>query len=887
MCEYFGEFIYIKLRMKAFVFFLLAFSLFSGGIAAQTLNGRIVNKTGEPVPHAAIYIRERTQGIAADDRGEFQTTLPSGNYTLEISSLGFEKQIYPVTVDKDFTTIIVQMEAKAYMLPDVIVTNSKEDPAYAIMRKAIAKAPYYLHYVKSSRSEMYTKESVKVIKIPRLIGNMKVEQTGKRLTDYSNKLYLVEAHREINFSTPNNYDVKAIALSSTAPKEIYDGEQPSMMTTQSIYAPRIHEWVSPLAPDAFTYYKFRFESISQDDKQWVNKIRIIPQKNNPLLASGWIYIAEGTWHVMYADLTGTMFGITQHVKVNYNEVMPSAFLPTSYDINLDINVMGIEVNVKHYSSLRYMNVEIDNSLEAAAGTLLTNQTVQSAVDLKELTSKQQKAQRQLEEIATKENLNNRDAYKMAKLMQDVVEPEVQTQDRKSLEIKEIRNNIHLTIDSMAKHRDSLYWVTVRDLPLREEEIHSYNRAENEPASQSSSANQISVSMRMGGDKWNYLFGRRIDLGKKVRMNYGGLLGILPEYNFVDGFWLGQRLTFESRDWAHGRSLEFSPSAYYTTARRTVNWKAEALYRYAPIRNGELRVAGGDLTADFNGISGNSRIINSLASLLLAENRIKFYHKQFVEVGNRIDLANGLVLHTGLSYEKRNSLSNNTSFNIFGNIPYSNHPDLYYPEPAHTATTASLQLMYTPQHYYRKEGGRKFYVRSAWPTFSVHYRKAVPVFGGDNSASFDFLEAGIRQRISLNLFDNFHYQVNAGLFLSSSQVYFPDYKHFPTAQLPVTAHSLMNCFSLLNDYTHSTDKEWLQVHATYTSFYLLFKHLPFLQNYLFDEAFHLRTLWTSRKEYFEAGYSIGFGDIGRAGVFVGSDRFKRLDVGISVSLPLLK
>ena len=302
-------FTFSALRMKACILFLFVFSLFSGSLDAQMLRGKIVTGNGEAVPYAAIYIRERTQGIAADDRGEFQTTLPQGAYTLEISSMGFEKQLYPVMVDTD-TTIQIQMQAMVYTLPEVVVTNSKEDPAYAIMRKAIAKAPYYLHYVKSFQAEMYTKESVKVIKIPRLVGNMKVEQTGKRLMDYSDKLYLVEAHREIDFSTPNIYNIKEIAISSTAPKEIYGGS-PSLMTTTSIYAPRIHEWVSPLAPDAFTYYRYKFESISEDGELWVNKIRFIPQKKNHLLAEGWIYIVEGTWHVMHADLIGTMFGITQ------------------------------------------------------------------------------------------------------------------------------------------------------------------------------------------------------------------------------------------------------------------------------------------------------------------------------------------------------------------------------------------------------------------------------------------------------------------------------------------------------------------------------------------------------------------------------------------------
>jgi hypothetical protein len=584
-----------------------------------------------------------------------------------------------------------------------------------------------------------------------------------------------------------------------------------------------------------------------------------------------------------------MFGFTQHVKVNYNEVKPSAFLPTSYDVNIDINMMGIEVNAKHYSSLRYESVELDWSMHAVAGVLQSGQVPQPAVLLTNPTAAQQRAQRQLEEIAAKETLSNRDAYKMAGLMQKVVEPETQTPGRDPLEIMESKDNIKIIVDSMAKHRDSLYWVTVRDLPLRDEEIQSYYRAENEPDTEYGGSNQISVSLGLSSGKGDYLFGKRIGLGKKMRMGYGGLLGIMPEYNFVDGFWLGQQLSFESRNWSKGRSLKISPSAYYATARRTVNWNAEALFNYARMRRGELKVAGGDLSADFNGSSGNSRIINSLASLLLAENRIKFYRRQFVEAENHIDLTNGLSLRAGLSYQKRNSLANNTSFSFFGKEPYTNLPKHEYDdlEPAHTATVASLRLAYTPRFHYRITEGRKIYVRSAWPTFSIYYRKAIPVFGGDNAASFDLLEAGINQGINLNLFDNFVYGVNAGMFLSSKQVYFPDYKHFATSQLPLTAQRLDNTFSLLSDYTWSTDRKWLQIHATYTSMYLLVKNLPFLQNYLFNESIHLRTLWTNNREYLELGYSLGLGDIGRAGIFVGSNRLKRPDFGITVSIPLLK
>ncbi|MDR2232030.1 MAG: DUF5686 and carboxypeptidase regulatory-like domain-containing protein, partial [Tannerella sp.] len=764
--------------MKTLLLFLLACCLFSGGLMAQTLKGKVTGENGEPVPHAAIYIREQMQGIAADDRGEFQTTLPQGEYTLEISSLGFDNQLYNVSNVNEVTTINIRMKQKSYALPEVIVTNKKEDPAYGMMRKAIAKAPYYLHQVKSSRFETYTKESVKINKMPALIGNMKIEETGKRIRDYSNKLYVVEVQQEISYLAPNTYDVNTIAYSSTAPKDIYDAESADMeIATENIYAPKINEWISPLAPDALTYYNFKYEDVEQQGNIWVNKIKVTPKKKNPILFSGWIYIADKTWHVMHVDLTGSMFGATQHIKVNYNEVKPLAFLPTSYDLNMDIDVMGIEVNVKHYSSLRYNNLELDGRLDAVAGGLLSGDGAGQAdpgtvkvtgIMPKEPTPKQQKAQRQLEDIVAKEKLNNRDAYKMAKLMQDIAGPKDTVQDRKSLEIREIENNIKTTIDSMAKNRDSKYWSIVRDLPLREEEVQSYERVADEPDIQQNGENRITVSMNPGGSgKAGYLFGREINMRKNVRMKYGGLLGIVPEYNFVDGFWLGQRLTFDFRNIGRSRSLKISPSAYYVTARKTVNWNLETVYGYAPMHNGSLRITGGDMTADYNGALGNSRTINSLASILFAENRMKFYRRQFVEAHNSIDLANGLVLQTDISYEKRHSLSNNVSFSIFGDDPFPNSPfPVFEPEPTHTAAIASIRLLYTPRFYYRISDGRKIYEKSSFPTFGIHYRKAFPVFGGDHAASFDMLEAMIRQRITLNLFDNINYYINAGLFLSS-------------------------------------------------------------------------------------------------------------------------
>ena len=288
----------------------------------------------------------------------------------------------------------------------------------------------------------------------------------------------------------------------------------------------------------------------------------------------------------------------------------------------------------------------------------------------------------------------------------------------------------------------------------------------------------------------------------------------------------------------------------------------------------------------NSETGNSRLINSVASLLFARNYMVFYHKRFVEAENRIDIANGLNITLKARHEERRSAVNNTKFSLFGGEPLPNLPTaLWKPEEDHSSRAFAAEIEYTPAYYYRIESGGKHYLRSSYPTFSARLEKAIAV--GESSSDYSRLEVGIRQNIRLNIFDGFRYMINAGTFLSSDKVYFADYKHFPVSRLPVAARDFSETFNLLSDYTNSTTGPWIQAHATYTSAYLAVKRMPFLQEYLFNEAVHARALFTDERRYIELGYSVGLTSLGRAGVFVGSNKFRYLAVGGSLSIPLFK
>lgn len=828
---------------------------------AQLLTGKITDVSGEAIPNATLYIREAALGITADDNGEFQASLKKGSYTCDFSSLGYERKTLPLTIDKAETHLAVAMEKKVYALKEVIISANREDPAYAIMRKAIGMAPFYLHQIEKYESSIYVKGSVKVEKIPRL---MTFGSNGKKLKNLTNKLFLIESQNEVSFTSPNRYEQKVLAFSSTLPADIDAGQVMSVMTA-NIYDPNAFGRISPLAPGAFSYYKFALEGISMEGEHMINKIRVQPKKNNPKLVSGWLYIIENSWNVQSADLSATELGVTIRFTATYNEVIPSAFLPTAYDIDMKVNAMGVKATGKYYSSVQYKTVELSGTTQAASP----------------------KSQKQLNTLAAKEELSNREAYKMAKLMKETTEPEETKKERESLEINPGNANIKVTVDTLAGTRNSTYWETIRKQPLKKDEIVSYQVRDSLKTKMETLRSKDSLQNRTPA-YWigKLVTGESFPLNKKVQFGYSGLLKACPQYNFVDGFWLGQQFTLRT-SFTESQSLTVSPSLYYTTAGKSINWQIDGSYQYAPMRRGNVSLSGGQTTADYNGESGTLLAINSIASLFFGENPVKFYKKKFIALSNTVELANGLPLTTGISYEKRNALHNRQSYNFFGNTPSSNLPNgQLMPMPDNSAMKVKIRLAYTPQYHYWKHRGKKMYIYSDYPTFSIQYETGIST-GSQESASFNKLEGNISQTIKISEFDRIGYTVNGGKFLSNKRVYFPDFKHFNTNELFITGSSLDNSFCLFDNYIYSTDKQWLQAHLNYTSDYLLFKRLPFLQKYMFNEALHARTLWIPDKSYSEFGYSVGFSNIARIGVFVSLEKGKYDAVGFTISLPVLK
>jgi len=847
-------------------------------LSAQNFRGKVTNEAGEALPYAAIYIRELSSGFVTDDTGFFHTTLPAGSYTCEVSSLGYTKQVVAVQIPPEGLVRDIIMPEQVYQLHEVRITRDNEDPAYSVMRNAIANAPKHRYQVATYTADTYLKGSGKLMDVPGIM--MLSKEFREMVGKYMNRTFLLEEQRKVTYTAPNNWDNEVIAYTNSFPENIMI----SLQTTDiNLYTPEIFGKVSPLSAGAFSFYDFKLDGCYSEGDYLINKVRVIPKKNNPQLVSGHLYIVEELWCLSGLDLGITDTGLNAGITVTCNEVQPSLFLSTSISLKASMSMLGLKAEAAYLSSIKYQKVE-----KAELNQLFTSTAAEISQPsvISKLTPKQEKTIEKIQELTAKEDLSTREAYKLSKLMAKSIQLSDTTRSKYKYERK-LRNYQEKT-DSLATLRDSLYWTKVRSIPLSEEELASYEYKK-----------ELTGDSVQGKKKKGFgnellqilLVGKTYQTkNKKAWITLKDLPSYVPEYNFVDGLWVGATLETGLK-LSETTTMKFIPEAYYTTARKEWIGKGTLTLDYAPRNLGRFWLTGGIASSDFNTETGESRMINSYSSLLFGRNDIRMFERKYLTVGNQVEIINSMLFTSILDWERRNTLDNHVNKSLFGKKAKPNIPgnDGYIPMPENDVLKATVSLSYTPAHYYRMIYGRKIYENSSWPTFSILYQQAFAHGGADKlTPSFKRFEFSMEQTIKFGMFNNLYWYVNGGTLWDKKDVQFADFRHFSATRLPVTERAFNQGFTMLGNYSLSTDSRWAQANVMWSTPYLLIKHLPFLQRKHFDEALHLRTLFVKdRDAYSEVGYSIGLLDMGRVGVFVSFDKLDYRSTGVSVSLPIMK
>ena len=108
--------------MRKLVLLLLGVLFFYGQILAQTrtVTGKIMDKSGSPIPNASIVIKGTKVGTTSNADGEFSISVPAGASALTVSSVGMEEQ--SVTLGNKLLVNVV-LESSDKNLDEVVVVG--------------------------------------------------------------------------------------------------------------------------------------------------------------------------------------------------------------------------------------------------------------------------------------------------------------------------------------------------------------------------------------------------------------------------------------------------------------------------------------------------------------------------------------------------------------------------------------------------------------------------------------------------------------------------------------------------------------------------------------------------------------------------------------------
>lgn len=430
------------------------------------------------------------------------------------------------------------------------------------------------------------------------------------------------------------------------------------------------------------------------------------------------------------------------------------------------------------------------------------------------------------------------------------------------------------INILPDRKDKAYWDINRLQPLVVDTIKQV------PDSIYFSKDNIDLSKLLLGKLilGDYIVG---DGAAPFSLRYNGLKMIFRDYNYVDGFWLGNKFDLKMK-FQNKRTIEAYPYIYYITGRNRIVGGSDISYNYNRRRKGKLTLTFGSRSDDFNNLS-MTRYQNYFASLVMGENYNFFYQRDFASVSNSIHIDKKVRVSTSFGVEKRSGLTNHTDFNLLGR----NHikPNMF-PDDRFDRTYYSVGLSYSPRSNYSITEALDMYAKRITPVFNIEYQEGFSSWQRNNS-KYRKLKGGMSHNIQLNYFNWIDYKIESGVFIGKDRgMHFTDYQHFGASDLLLNLSSIFDSFLLLDNYELQTNRYWVNLFLNYSGKYLILKWIPFLQGKPFTENLHIKTLFTPDvKSYIETGYSISFNRYFGIGVFNSFHNAKGKKIGVRFSLNL--
>ncbi|MBK9336024.1 MAG: carboxypeptidase-like regulatory domain-containing protein [Lewinellaceae bacterium] len=797
----------------AHLFFLSPFA------ALAQLSGTVRDESGEPLPYATVYARNTTNGTVTNNEGEYRLTLDRGTYDIVFQYIGYKQKIENVTIGDKPVRLNARMEASSLEIAEVII--SSEDPAYPIMRKAIAKRDYYKSRTPAFTCDVYIKGFYKLLDAPKKIFGQDIgDMDGVLDSNRTGVVYLSESVSRLYVQAKPARTKEVMVSSKVSGNTNGFSLNRATLTDFSLYDEHINidrDILSPLADNAFSYYRFRLTGRFRDENGYdIYKIEVLPKRNESPTFFGHLYIVDEWWNLAGVDLKLTGTAIQQPILDTMS--IHQEFVPVNKPDEWRVltQTTGFKFGVLGFKIGGFFNGLFSN-------------------------------------------------YDLSpKFTPDFFDRET------------------FKIEKTASERDSAYWAATRPIPLTEEESTDYVRKDSLEQIRESraymdstdrKANRFKASNLIFGYTWRNSY-------RHTTIAYPALFKGL-QFNTVQGWLLDFHPTFrKSEGKRRSRYWEAEGALNYGFSEKRLRGGLRLERRFESIRYTQGEIEGGLAVAQFDKNNPIGELPNLLYSLLDKRNYMKLYEKAFVRAKASRNVAPGLRLEIGTEFAERRPLVNTSTYSLYkGDRIYTSNAPL--PVPA----TEPEQPFFNPSRVFLIELGARIrfgetystypdfrvYQRSKWPELTLRYTKALSgVFFSE--IDYDLMQAQISQSdLAMGLFGYSEWNLGGGMFLRKKRVDFMDFYHPGGNQTIIgKPRNYARGFFLLPYYEYSTDGSYAYAHWRHHFNGWIMDKLPGLRKLHWREALGLGFYHANRfavqnerpdaaLPYWEA--SLGFYNIG--------------------------
>ena len=784
---------------------LLLFVLVAGSVSAQ-IRGTVTDEKGNPLPFVSIVIENSYKGTTTNDVGKYELAVKSpGHYTLVFQYLGFKTKKVPADVLQFPHTLDVVLAEENIALNEIVISK-KDNPANAIVKKAIAARKGNTEKTARYRADFYSRGIFRIKNAPKQVLGTKIDMFDDILdSTRTGILYLSETVSHIVYQKPDKLKETIIASKVSGNDNGFSFNNAASVDFDFYdnYIPFDVNIISPIASNAFNYYNYQLEgSFFTESRQQVNKIRVTPKRALEPCFEGYIYIVDDSWALYAVDLS-----------IKGNQMKEPA-----------INTLWIRQSFS-YNAASQIWARNTQTLDFEAGMLGIN-------------------------------INGRFTYVYSNFEFE------ERFDKKTFGSEVLR------FEKDANKKDDSYWNHMRPVPLTDEETADYVKKDKLQTKKKSKPYLDSTDAKRNKFKWSapitgYTYRNSF---KNWSVAYDGLLTGLG-FNTVQGYQTSTGINYTKRNPDKRTFTSVGANLNYGFAEDRLRATGFMTRKFNNTSNLQMTLSGGSSIEQFNAAKPISRVVNSIATTFFRNNYMKLYDRNFVALNFQDELFNGFSLTANLEYNRRRPLFNNTAESIVRNGKgyTSNNPlapdDFVTPafDKHHLAKAQFQARIAFGQQYWSRPDGKYNIPNEKFPVVFLGYEKG---FAGSEK-SYEFGHAMTRLVYDLDLGNKGILGMNfkAGKFFDAENISFVDYKHFNGNRTHVgQSERYLNNFNLLPYYTASTNDRYFESHFEFSDNGYIINKIPLVNKLKATLVIGAANLAVpNRKPYNE--FSIGLDDLG--------------------------